>query len=472
MKMKLPHRRFTLSMMGALFALASMSRAAPNSGAAASQDRLAPDINVSNWYWGPGNHWSYQHTSRIFPSATIDRGKGPVAPLSYALRDLNGISFINPITKARMSIAEMYASTDTDAFLVMNHGKIVTEQYFNGMRAADRHLLMSVSKSVLGMLAGILVDQGRLDPNAALHGFLELKDRLHDGATVRNLLDMTVAQFDDITAQEQRSLSIGRGGRWVARLNAAKGLHEYLTTLKRRHGAHGNEFRYISANTDAMGWVVERATHTDYAQLVSDELWIKLGAERDAYVLLDGFQAAYTDPGLNMTLRDLGRFSQMVLEHGFYNGQQIVPRQWIEDTRHGGDPQAWKNGPEATPTSKSSRAGWVLSELLVCRRSAARAHHRNRTGGPAHRHRSLVQNRCGQVQFACHAGRRSISDRVCRGDGHRRCASQARSQVAAEGNAPAEMKLCSSSCSGSIGGSSRALCGGSVRIRASQGDFL
>jgi hypothetical protein len=95
-----------------------------------------------------------------------------------------------------------------------------------------------------------------------------------------------------------------------------------------------------------MGWVLERATHTDYADLVSQELWSKLGAERDAYVVLDGFQAPYTDPGLNMTLRDLGRFAQMVLQHGLYNGHQIVPDDWIDDIRRRGDPEAWRKGPE------------------------------------------------------------------------------------------------------------------------------
>ena len=47
-----------------------------------------------------------------------------------------------------------------------------------------------------------------------------------------------------------------------------------------------------------------------------------------------------------MTLRDLGRFSQMVLQGGLYNGHRIVPGSWIEDIRHGGDPEAWKKGPE------------------------------------------------------------------------------------------------------------------------------
>src|ERR1700734_4557516 len=92
----------------------------------AAEAGIAPDINAKNWYWGPGNHWSYQHTNRIFPSAVIGRGSGPVSPLAYALRDLDEVSFVNPATKQKMSIGQMYVATDTDALLVMKDGKIVT----------------------------------------------------------------------------------------------------------------------------------------------------------------------------------------------------------------------------------------------------------------------------------------------------------------------------------------------------------
>jgi CubicO group peptidase (beta-lactamase class C family) len=348
--MSVTQRRSVLATIRALVGPASVSFMALLFAVAAAEGGTAPDINAKNWYWGPGNHWSYQHTSRIFPSANIYRGSGPVAKLDYALRDLDDISFVNPATKQRMSIAQMYAATDTDALLVMKDGKIVTERYFNGMKPEDRHLLMSVSKSVLGVLAGIIIEEGRLDPNALVTSYIpELKGSAYEGASVRNLLDMSIGmEFDeDYSSKTSDLYRLDEAAGWVERgPTASNGLHEYLTTLKKRHGAHGSEFRYISANTDAMGWVLERATHTDYAQLVSQELWSKLGAERDAYVLLDGFQTAYTDPGLNMTLRDLGRFSQMVLQRGLYNGQQIVPGDWIEDIRHGGDPQAWKKGPE------------------------------------------------------------------------------------------------------------------------------
>jgi len=80
---------------------------------------VAPDINGQNWYWGPGNRWSYLHTRRIFPSADVQRGDGPVVKPDPAPREIDGISFVDPVSKAPMTIAQMYAATDTDALLVL-----------------------------------------------------------------------------------------------------------------------------------------------------------------------------------------------------------------------------------------------------------------------------------------------------------------------------------------------------------------
>ena len=59
----------------------------------------------------------------------------------------------------------------------------------------------------------------------------------------------------------------------------------------------------------------------------------------------------------------------MVLQHGLYNGHQIVPDDWIDDIRHGGDPEAWKKGPEysyfRTLTgyeSGSYRSYWYIAD--------------------------------------------------------------------------------------------------------------
>jgi CubicO group peptidase (beta-lactamase class C family) len=349
---------------------AAISNAAPISQAPTG---LSPDINVENWYWGPGNRWSYKNTRRIFPSADIYRGDGPVAQLAYAPRNIDDITFVHPTTKAVTTVAQMFAQTDTDAFLVMKDGKILTERYFNGMNPADTHLLMSVTKSVVGSLAGIIIEQGRLRPTALITDYVpELKGSAYAGATVRQLLDMTVGlDFNEDYASKTSDLyRLDEAAGWVPRgPNAPRGLHEYLATLTKRVGVHGSAFRYISANVDLMGWVMERATNTDFANLLSQELWSKLGAERDAYVLLDGHQAAYSDAGLNATLRDVGRFAQMMLQNGVYNGNRIVPEAWIQDIRQGGDPKAWKASP-AYPEFKqmsgydqgSYRSYWYVAD--------------------------------------------------------------------------------------------------------------
>src|SRR5277367_5652780 len=92
-----------------------------------------------------------------------------------------------------MTVAAMLDATYTDGFLVLHHGRIVAETYRNGMTAGDPHLLMSVSKSIMGTLAGILAARGQLDPGKLVSDYIpEMKGTLYDGATVRNLLDMSV----------------------------------------------------------------------------------------------------------------------------------------------------------------------------------------------------------------------------------------------------------------------------------------
>ena len=234
---------------------------------------------------------------------------------------------------------------------------------------------MSVTKSLVGALAGILVEEGSLDPDAHItHYVPEGKGSAYGSATIRELLDMTVGlSFDEDYASKTSDLyRLDEAAGWVPRgPNSPRGLHEYLPTLKTRLGPDGKVFRYTSANVDLMGWVFERATSTDFAILASQHLWRKLGAECDAYVLLDQHQAAYADAGFNATLRDLGRFSQMMLQDGAYNGHQIIPAAWVADIRCGGDPQAWKAGNFYQDLKEDyGYSNGSVPELLVCHRSA------------------------------------------------------------------------------------------------------
>jgi CubicO group peptidase (beta-lactamase class C family) len=230
---------------------------------------------------------------------------------------------------------------------------------------------MSVTKSVVGVLAGIVVEEGRLNLEALVTSYVpEVKGTIWEGATVRNVLDMSVA-FQETRDNFDR---LDEAAGWLPRrADSVDGLHAYLKTLTMKTGQHGEAFRYAAENTDLMGWILERATGMDFAALMSKELWSKLGAERDAYILLDRFQTAYTDCGMNVTLRDLGRFAEMMMQNGLSNGQRVVSDEWIQDIRQNGDPKAWRNTGFAKWSNYknyqngSYRSYWYVSDSPVGR---------------------------------------------------------------------------------------------------------
>jgi CubicO group peptidase (beta-lactamase class C family) len=348
-------------------------------GAQTGNPPLDPSgIGPANWYWGPANQWSWHNTRRIFPNAQVRRGSGPVAPLPHADHDidLTKISFTDPVTKKSMTAAAMLDATYTDGFLVLFHGQILAESYRNGMTADDPHLFMSVSKSVMGTLAGILAGSGKLDPGKLVTEYIpEMKGTLYDGATVRNLLDMSVDDPAErvISTSTQNTKSeyeaVDEAGGWLpATAESAPGFRTYLSGLRRPHGENGKQFQYLDQSAILAGWVMERATGEDLSQLLTEYLWAKLGAEQDAYLLLDRQQQGYASAGFNATLRDLGRFGQMMARGGSYNGQQIVPAAWVNDIRSNGGLSGKSDAGLAAPapwpghTHGNYRSFWWISD--------------------------------------------------------------------------------------------------------------
>jgi hypothetical protein len=343
-----------LILFSGLICLAVSARAQAGNALPQSTDFPPSLITPANWYWGPANRWSWHNTRSIFPTAQVARGSGPVAPLAQdsAALDLTKIRFSDPVTQKKMTVTEMLDATYTDGFLVLFHGQILTEIYRNGMNAGDPHLLMSVSKSIMGTLAGVLVGSGKLDSAKLVTDYIpEMRGTVYEGATVRNLLDMSV---DD--PQERAALATTQGtakeyeavdeaGGWLpATATTAPGLRAYLANLRRPHGENGKQFLYLDQSAILIGWVMERATGEDLGKLLTEDLWAKLGAEQDAYILLDHYQQAYSSAGFNATLRDLGRFGEMMAQGGRYNGQQIVPEAWVDDIRTNGKPNGKGSG--------------------------------------------------------------------------------------------------------------------------------
>jgi len=243
-------------------------------------------------------------------------------------------------------VGQALSATRTDAFVVLRRGRIAAEWYDNGMDATTPHIVFSVSKSICGTLGGILAGRGLLDPDDRVIDYVpELASSVYAGCTIRHLLDMAVG----IAFNEDYEDPKGD----VVRYRQAVGwdpppageppidLRSFLALQKPDRQKHGELFHYVSTNSDVLGWVYERACDQDYAEILTEYLWMPLGAERDAYITVDAYGAMRAAGGICIAPRDLARFGEMIRRRGIANGQQVVPGVWIDDINQGGDPDAW-----------------------------------------------------------------------------------------------------------------------------------
>ena len=154
---------------------------------------------IANWRQAPFNRWAFHHVRELLPTAPVPCDGAHARELPHgAPVDLEGIVFQRH-GGGRTSVAAMLDATQTDAFVVLRHGRIVAEQYRNGMSVHSPHILMSVSKSLTAIVAAVLEARGVLDPQAPVTGYLpETAGSAFDGASVRHLLDMrTGVRFDE-----------------------------------------------------------------------------------------------------------------------------------------------------------------------------------------------------------------------------------------------------------------------------------
>jgi CubicO group peptidase (beta-lactamase class C family) len=138
------------------------------------------------------------------------------------------------------------------------------------------------------------------------------------------------------------------------------GYYVFLKTV-RKEGEHGTGFSYKTVNTDVLGWIVRRVTGKSLGTLVSERLWQPLGVENDGYWLVDPVGTEFAGGGLNLTLRDMARFGEMLRLDGRYNGRQIVPAAVIADIRKGASKEDFAKAQYATMPGWSYRSMWWVT---------------------------------------------------------------------------------------------------------------
>ena len=305
---------------------------------------------TANWNQPPHNRHSFQHVADLFATQTVakkeaeneaEKGAKPHS-FNYALDDLTGLVY--PISGGGTNtLGQFLDDTYTDAFLVLQDGAIVMEEYRNSMTAQTTHLLNSVSKSFVGMLAGIAVGDNALQTQRRVSDYLpELADSAFRDTTVQAALDMTaaVAYSEDYDRRGDDFWHEAAVVGWRPDLQtetSAKSLIEYFRQRDATEQQEGEHFHYRTVLTNLCAAVIERATATPFCDYFSQRLWQPLGAEQNASVVVDPAGQPYMGAGMSACARDLARFGELLRGDGAFNGEQIIDPSWVRDTRTGTD---------------------------------------------------------------------------------------------------------------------------------------
>ncbi|TWU39516.1 serine hydrolase domain-containing protein [Novipirellula artificiosorum] len=320
---------------------------------AVGQSNNGTTVNRENWESNQKKlRWAMRHMRELFPTQAVRPGDAKVWTLPESLIDESSFQFHTKANEA-MSLGQSLQHLEADAFIVLHDGKIVVERYFEGMRSDTPHFLASINKSIVASVVSSLIDEGTLKENAQIDsdGYVpELALSAYAGATVRQILDMLSAVDytyvdDDAVGREASLAAHSRSIQPDAKhLGGPIGVREFLLTLKPWQGhKHGGDMLYKESDPAVLVWAAEKVTGKRFAEIASERMWQKIGAEHPMEVVCDP-RGRWTYH-ISVTARDLARWGQMLLNDGKAREEQVVPKRFIEDIRHSGNVQQLQESP-------------------------------------------------------------------------------------------------------------------------------
>lgn len=318
----------------------------------------------SNYFSFPKLRWTVCHFRELLPTEQVSRGLGAPVPLEYALDPaIDQLTFTPLGGNDPITWEESLAANYTDGILILHQGRIVYERYFGCLNEAGKHGAMSMTKSMVGLLAEILVAEGALDDGAEVSSIVpELGKSAFGNATVRQVMDMTTAldyseDYSDPEADVWIYAAAANPLPKSADYRGPRGYYEFLRTVE-GEGEHGKVFGYRTINTDALGWIVSRVTGKAVTELLSERIWSRIGAEQDGYITVDSIGTPFAGGGLSASLRDLGRIGQLMLSEGVIHTMRLFPAEVVSNIRVGGDKRAFEAAGYTTIPGGSYRSMW------------------------------------------------------------------------------------------------------------------
>lgn len=269
------------------------------------------------WYYYKALVYNYVDIDDLdlFPSRTIEAGNPAPWPIGS---DYNKVSLPDTLQKT----IDHYR---TVAFLVIKDDSIRHEQYHEGYGTESLSNSFSMAKSVIGILIGIALDEGKIKSldEPVYKYYPEYNHGENRKLTIRHLLTMSSGlDYDEgytsLTSPTTRSYYDTK-------------LREQMNDLCVKEEP-GKKFEYRSSDSQVLSFVLKAATGKTVSEYASEKIWIPLGAEHDAKWSLDhegGDEKAYCC--IYSNARDFARIGKLMLQNGKWNGRQIVSESYVRE---------------------------------------------------------------------------------------------------------------------------------------------
>jgi len=271
----------------------------------------------SKFYFNPQNSYPHNTASQ--------------APFAFALKPgqpLGSVSYKVSGEPGTFTLEDYLGKFCTTGFLVLKDDQVVFERYLQGAKSSDSFFSASMSKTILALIVGIAVSEGKLALNERVDAVLpDFKDSVFANSTVEDVLRMASGAALKVS-YEQGDVSDNRST--DPTVSPRQNIREYLSRMKDRAAPTGTVFEYNGAQSALLGTMLVQRTGGNLTSYLQDKIWIPMGAESKSYWIKNLLGEEGVQGQFAANLHDYARLGYLVMNQGRMNGKDIVPAEWIK----------------------------------------------------------------------------------------------------------------------------------------------
>lgn len=263
---------------------------------------------------------TFSNFDKLLPAHAV----APPAEPSPLARSCDGGEWRYEFEGERRTIEQYLARHPTTGLLIARDSAILLERYQYGRRDTDRLLSNSMVKTMVAMLVGIAIKEGKIRSieDRAQDYVPEMKGSAYGETTLRALLTMSSGiAFSERYDGTDDAFAFSRDLRRSDLPNAANLLRRYST----RAAPPETKFAYAGSQTETLGLVLMAATGKRLADYLSEKIWKPMGAEDEASWTVDGHNQEQAYCCFAARLRDYARFGLLLAR----NGGGLIPEAWV-----------------------------------------------------------------------------------------------------------------------------------------------